>query len=357
MALFEASFWSDQSGNLVSVLWLFGVVLILVIVSYIARRILRNLARQVDKTHTFWDDALFNAARQPLTLFIWIVGLAWIGELMYKQTEAFIFSHVAEIRHLALLMLLLWFVVKFIREAEKGMVAQDSHQSQFDQTTILAIGKLLRTAVLITGVMLLLQAMGYNISSLLAVGSVGGIAISFASRDLLANFFGGLMVYMDRPFSVGDWIRSPDRNIEGTVESIGWRTTCIRTFDKRPLYVPNSTFTNIAVENPSRMSNRRIYETIGIRYADSAAMDAIVLDVKSMLLAHPEIDADQTLIVNFNKYADSSMEFFVYTFTKTTEWVRFHEIKHEVLMQIGERIAKHGAEIAFPTQTIDMAQN
>ena len=91
----------------------------------------------------------------------------------------------------------------------------------------------------------------------------------FAAKDLLANFFGGLTIYLDRPFAVGDWIRSPDREIEGTVERIGWRLTLIRTFDKRPLYIPNAVFTTIAVENPSRMHNRRIYETIGIRYDDA----------------------------------------------------------------------------------------
>ena len=104
-----------------------------------------------------------------------------------------------------------------------------------------------------------MQALGYSISGVLAFGGIGGIAVGFAAKDLLANFFGGLMIYLDRPFSVGDWIRSPDKNIEGTVEEIGWRLTRIRTFDKRPLYVPNSTFTQISVENPSRMLNRRIY--------------------------------------------------------------------------------------------------
>ena len=79
-----------------------------------------------------------------------------------------------------------------------------------------------------------------------------------------------MFVYLDRPFAVGDWVRSPDREIEGTVENIGWRVTRIRTFDKRPLYIPNSIFSQIAVENPSRMSNRRIKETIGIRYDDAS---------------------------------------------------------------------------------------
>ena len=164
------------------------------------------------------------------------------------------------------------------------------------------------------------------------------------------------MIYLDRPFDVGDWIRSPDKEIEGTVENIGWRLTRIRTFDKRPLYVPNSVFTSIAVENPQRMTNRRIYETIGIRYDDAGKMAAITHDVKQMLREHPEIDTNLTMIVNFVKFAPSSLDFFVYTFTKTTEWIRFHEIKEDVMLKILEIIEQHGAESAFPTSTIYIAR-
>ena len=99
------------------------------------------------------------------------------------------------------------------------------------------------------------------------------------------------MIYLDRPFSVGDWVRSPEKEIEGTVEDIGWRLTRIRTFDKRPLYIPNSVFANISVENPSRMTNRRIYETLGIRYSDINSMSQIVSQVKAMLKAHDSIDS------------------------------------------------------------------
>ena len=177
------------------------------------------------------------------------------------------------------------------------------------------------------------------------------------AKDLLANFFGGLTIYLDRPFKVGDWIRSPDREIEGTVENIGWRLTRIRTFDKRPLYIPNAIFTTIALENPSRMKNRRIYETIGIRYEDASKMPAIIHKVKEMLLNHPEIDPNQTLIVNFNSFAPSSLDFFVYTFTKTTKWVYFHEVKQNVLLQILKIIDDEGAEVAFPTSSIHLAEN
>ena len=149
-------------------------------------------------------------------------------------------------------------------------------------------------------------------------------------------------------------VRSPDRNIEGVVEHIGWRLTTIRTFDKRPLYVPNAAFTTIAVENPSRMHNRRISETIGIRYVDVSGMAEVVADIRSMLENHEDIDQDQTLIVNFLAFNDSSLDIMVYTFTKTIEWVRFHEVKQDVLLRISEIIESHGAEVAFPTRTLHL---
>ena len=153
---------------------------------------------------------------------------------------------------------------------------------------------------------------------------------------------------------MGDWIRSPDKEIEGTVEDVGWRLTRIRTFDKRPLYIPNAVFANISVENPSRMTNRRIYETVGIRYSDLTSMGTVVDQVTEMLLQHDDIDNNQTMIVNFNKFSSSSLDFFIYTFTKTTDWVAYHKIKQDVLLQVAGVIEANGAEIAFPTSTVHL---
>jgi MscS family membrane protein len=224
-----------------------------------------------------------------------------------------------------------------------------------DQSTAAAVAKLLRVSVIITSLLIILQTLGYSISGVLAFGGIGGMAVAFAAKDLLANFFGGMMVYLDKPFRVGDWVRSPDRSIEGSVEDIGWRLTRIRTFDQRPLYIPNAMFTSIVLENPSRMYNRRINEKIGIRYDDWQKMPAIVADVRTMLVEHEDLETDKrTLIVNFDSYGASHLEFFIYTFTKTTEWVQYHEIKQDVLMKIMNIVHQHGAEFAFPTRTLHL---
>ena len=165
-----------------------------------------------------------------------------------------------DLRMTAFIVLFAWFINRFIYASELNLADKEFYDEPFDPATLSAISKLLRMSVVITTGLVIMQSFGYSVSGILAFGGIGGIAVGFAAKDLLANFFGGLMIYLDRPFAEGDWIRSPDQNIEGTVENIGWRLTRIRTFDQRPLYVPNSIFTHISVENPQRMRNRRIYE-------------------------------------------------------------------------------------------------
>lgn len=331
----------------------FIVVFLTLLISFLQKRILGKLLAKLQETRIYWDDALVDAARSPLTILIWIIGLSFAAEIVSNESGAVIFNAIDPVRDVGVIFTFAWFLVRFIKRTEENIVLKkEARGEEIDRTTADTIAKLLRISVIITALLVMVQTLGFSISGVLAFGGIGGIAMGFAAKDLLANFFGGLMIYMDRPFNVGDWIRSPDRDIEGTVENIGWRLTRIRTFDKRPLYVPNSVFATIAVENPSRMTNRRIKETIGIRYDDVGKMEAIIDDVKKMLQKHEDIDANQTLIVNFNEFASSSLDFFIYTFTKTTNWIRFHEVKQDVLLKVIGIVESHGAECAFPTSTV-----
>ena len=331
---------------------LLTIVTLTLLLRYGVTRLLRGARRQAAKSANPWDDVLLESLSAPLGWFILAMGLIWAVEISagYVDSELFSGANLGVIRQLAFIFLGALFLVRFIALAETSYLAK----AGADSTTVHALAKLLRLSVVITAGLIALPTLGIEVTALLAFGGVGGIAVGFAAQDLLANFFGGLMIYLDRPFAVGDWIRSPDRQIEGTVESIGWRLTVVRTFDKRPLYVPNSVFTKLAIENPSRMSNRRIYETIGIRYEDAAKMGDIVADIKAMLNGHDAIDSSQTLIVNFNGYGESSLDFFVYAFTRTTDWVEFHGVKQDVLLKITAIVHGHGADFAFPSRTVYM---
>ncbi len=334
-----------------------AVLLAAFILDAIQRSVLRRLHNRLKKTRNKWDEAVIGAFRRPAALLVWVIGISFAVEIFQKEKKgAHIFAAAEPIRDTLIIYAFVWFLIRLIKFGENNFLSREDDDG-IDKTTVNAISQLMRVAVMVTGILVAMQTLGYSVSGVLAFGGIGGIAVGFAAKDLLANFFGGLMLFLDRPFAVGDWVRSPDRAIEGTVEYIGWRLTRIRTFDARPLYVPNSVFANIAVENPSRMNNRRIYETIGMRYQDAGKMETVIQRVKEMLANHPEIDTGRTLIVNFNAFAPSSLNFFIYTFTKTTDWVHFHEVKQDVLLKILKIIEEEGTQIAFPTSTLHLKGN
>ena len=330
---------------------LFVIVLLTVFGSYFVRRFIRTLKTRAEKTQSQWDDTFFAALQGPARTLVWVVGLTLALERASVGLD--IEAIFAPLRSALVIATLTWALIRFVDRAQRRMM-HDPKTDDLDLTTVEAIGRLIRITVLITSGLIILQTLGFSVSGVLAFGGLGGIAVGFAAKDLLSNFFGGLMIFLDRPFGVGDWIRSPDRDIEGTVESLGWRLTTIRTFDKRPLYIPNATFLSIAVENPSRMSHRRIYESIGVRYDDADQIQVVVERVKKMLEQHPDIDSSQTLMVNFNQFGPSSLDFFIYCFTNTTVWTEYHVVKEDVLLKAYNLITELGAEVAFPTQTLHL---
>lgn len=325
------------------------------IVQILVNRALLRLLPALEKTKTIWDDSLLSAAQRPLNFLIWLIGLSFASELISANIKnQFFAEHISQFRQIGVIVLFVWFVTRFITAAESAVLDPERGYKQLDAGTVHIVSQLLRVAAIITAVLIGLQTFNYKISGLLAAGGVSTLMISFAAKDWLSNFFGGLSVYLDRPFGVGDWIRSPDKNIEGIVEHIGLRTTRIRTFDKRPLYVPNGVFSTIAVENPSRMSNRRIYTRIGLRYDDAKKIAKVVSDIKAMLQNHPDIDKKMLLLVNLVEFGPSSLNIMVYTFTKTTVWAEYQDIQQDVFLKILDIIEQNDAQCAFPTTTIDM---
>ncbi|EPR9077679.1 mechanosensitive ion channel family protein [Cronobacter sakazakii] len=229
-----------------------------------------------------------------------------------------------------------------VRQIDKGHDITDSR----------VISRVLKIAMVLVTLLVLGQHFGMSFSGLLAFGGIGGIAVGMASKDILSNFFSGIMLYFDRPFKIGDWIRSPDRNIEGVVEEIGWRLTKVITFDNRPMYVPDSVFADISLENPGRMSNRRIKTTVGLRYEDSDKITAIVEDIRDFLRQDPDIDKNQALLVYFNGFGDSSLNIMVYCFTRTTVWSEWLDVQQKVYLKIIDIVHSRKADFAFPSTTV-----
>ncbi len=330
-----------------------GIVLFLtVIVSLCSHFCIRAAARRTEKTRTVWDNVFTQSLQGPVIALIWVVGLTLSVEAGIGA-DAAVAGLVLSAYDLGVVICIAWFLLKFIRLAQNNLIESRLRAGKrVDRSATEGLGKLLRLIVMMITALVTLQTFGFSLAGVLTFGGVGGIAIGFAAKDMLANFFGGLMLYLDRPFAVGDWIRSPDRELEGTVEDIGWRITRIQNFDSRPLYVPNSSFSTITIENVSRMVSRRIDETIGVRYEDAAAVENIIKQVREYLKNHEEIDQTQTLVVSFNTFAASSLDFFVYCFTKTQSFAEFYQIKQQVMLHILKIIENNGAQCAYPTTTL-----
>lgn len=341
-------------GGNVWILMVCGILLVTTTVDIVQRWLLKAIHGRLVKRNKIWLDSFVDAARAPASFFIWVNGsvLALITVITHFEVYSGMVPFIQSFKSTILTLSFGWYVIRLVQRLELHLKQYAKENDNLDEVTVEALAKIIKLLAFVFTGLFFLNAFGVNLTGLLAFGGVGGIAVGFAAKDLLGNVFGGLMLYMDKPFTVGDWIRSPDKEIEGTVENIGWRMTTVRTFDKRPLYIPNGIFSNIAIENPSRMTNRRIKETMGIRYADVHQMRSITASAKEMLRAHPEIDQNQTMIVNFNQFGASSLDFFIYTFTKTTDWVRFHEIKEDVLLKISDIVEAHQAEMAFPSRTL-----
>ena len=329
------------------------IIFIIIIINITTRLFLGSLRKQFKKTNNIWDDCIINSIYRPFTILVWILGVVFTLEAFNNDLKIFNISNdfLIDLKRAGIIFVIALFLSNLSKNFQQAIVANNvSNNIDVDEATYEAIAKIIRLSIIITSGLIILQTFGFSISGVLAFGGIGGVAVGFAAKDMLANFFGGLMIYLDRPFRKGDWVRSPDREIEGTVENIGWRQTSIRNFRKNVIYIPNSVFMNIIVENPSRMTHRRIREVIGLRYKDMPKMVAIVNDVKKMILNHNNIDHAQTTIVNFDSYNDSSIDFFIITYANTTEWVKYHEIKQDVLIKIGKIIENNNAEIAFPTR-------
>lgn len=346
-------FYQGLQGEWGAALDIFVVVLATAALDLLTRVLLAWFGRRTRHTPNIWDDAVYYSFNGPLQGVIWVVGLS-IAVHHGRPEEGWAWlDYLARVRGVVLVALLVWFLFRLISSVGANALARAAgRDNAIDATTADAIGKLLRISVLITAGLMLMQVFGVSPSALLAFSGVGGIAIGFAARDVLANIFGGLTVYLNRPFSVGDWIRSPDRDIEGVVETIGWRATTVRRFDMRPLYVPNAVFSNVALENPSRMTHRRIMETIALRYDDAAAIPDIVEAVRTMLDNDDAIDSNQVILTYIDSLEDSAIKLLIYCYTYTTDWAEFLAIQQSVLQRVQDTVREYGAAIAYPTTTL-----
>lgn len=293
---------------------------------------------------------LAGVIRKPLLILPWLLLLHYLAHLWLDHDEAGGHDNLLMMERSLLILYPAWVLWLISRKVSGLIKTADAQWSNKVSGSV--ISRIIQVVLLLVVLGSFAQMLGYSLSTLLTFGGIGGIIIGMAAREWLANFFGGLMLMLDRPFAEGDWIRSPDRSIEGHVEDIGWRLTRIRTFDRRPIYVPNSLFTGIVVENPSRMRNRRMVENFGLRYEDQEKLPMIFSRIMELIEENPDIDSSEPKYACFIRYDDSSLLCQVRVHIKRTDRVGFLQVQQWVLMTIAQVVAEQEAEFAYPTRRL-----
>ena len=335
---------------------LITITLITLFLFFIKNKLINVIFALSQKTNTVYDELILFSIKTPSTYLI-IFGYIFVITDYFNKNEVLNLNFSLSSAVFSLIVIIIsWSLLRGLNYYLQLKPFTKNLSSEDDITLITEtyeiVVRILKILVVVITALIIMQEIGLSISGLLAFGGVGGLIVGLAAKDLLSNFFGGMMIFFDRPFRVGEFIKSPDRNIEGIVEKIGWRLTVVRTFSKNVLYIPNTAFSSIIVENATRMSNRRINETIGIRYDDLNKMTDIIQDVNNILESNPDIDQTQKAKVYFKSFSASSCDFFIYAFTKTKDWEEFLRIKQDVLLKVAEIIEQHNAEIAYPTTTV-----
>ena len=228
----------------------------------------------------------------------------------------------------------------------------DKENGGIDNHAVPLIRKVLHTFVVVIGGLFMLANLDVNITALLAGLSIGGLAIALAAQDTLKNFFGSLMIFIDKPFSVGHWISSGD--IDGTVERVGFRSTRVRTFRNSLTYVPNGKLADSTIDNHGLREYRRFFFHIAITYdTPPDLIEVFVEGLRKVVETHPNTRKD-FYIVEFNEMGDFSLKVMFYIFFAVPTWPEELKARHEVLIEIVRLAEKLGVRFAFPTQTLHM---
>ncbi len=228
-------------------------------------------------------------------------------------------------------------------------------EDKLDDMIVPMVSGTVKVILVTIGVLLVVQNLGYSVSSLITGLGIGGAALALASKDTLANMFGALVVFLDRPFNVGDWISL--NGFEGTVEEIRFRTTMIRTFDNSLVMMPNSYLTNACVNNWERREYRKMNCSFGVLYSTKAEqIEQIVSDIKQYLSEHTELFGP-SYYVGFKGFGDSSLDIDVVAFTHNKGYAQFYADRQTFGLEIMRIVERNGTGFAFPTRTIEWSSN
>ena len=316
---------------------------------YITERLLK-LAKKVATISSFeWDDRLLEAIEGPLSYCV--ASGVWFASLYLLRLEGIALEILSVVVQVIFSISVIW---TFYRMAGvlSHYVAILSKKTDFliDDQLVPLVSRALKTFILIFGILIALQNLGINVMSVIAGLGLGGLAFALAAKDTAANLFGSLMIFWDRPFKLGDWVKFG--GVEGTVEEVGFRSTRVRTFYDSQITVPNATVANASIDNLGRRTYRRVKTVIGVTYdTGPETLEVFLEGIKEIIKANKFTRKDYFHVV-FNNYGPSSLDILLYFFLQVPDWSQELVQKQNIFMEIKRLAEKLGVSFAFPSQSI-----
>lgn len=333
--------------------WKWLALLAAVFITWLFRRIFRLALAIAEKvaarSPARWDDRILHAIVNPSALagsaLVWFACIQFIG---FSGNSLAVFTIITKMLLGYGFVWAAYNFTDFFIEYSDFLLTRAGKPVQ--QNLMHLFHRFLKLTVVVLGFLFFFQNLGINVMSVLAGLGLGGLAFALAAKDTCANFFGSVMILLDQPFQVGDWIKVGSE--EGTVEEIGFRSTRIRTFYNSVVSLPNSKVANENIDNLGRREFRRVRAFFGVTYdTPPEKMERFVDGIKEIVLQN-EFTRKDYFHVCFNAYKDSCLEVMLYCFLRVPDWGEELKQREQIFLQVYRLADSLGISFAFPTQTL-----
>ncbi len=330
-------------------LWQYVLFALVILIALILSKVIDffvivRLKKLTARTRTSLDDIAIEVMRKPLRLIIVIAGII-LGLGIFRIPRETMAQLLGVLIGIVVTYTLVKLVDLFASYLEPKVKATES---KLDDQLLPLIRKALKIFIVAVGVMVILESLNLPVTSFLAGLGVGGLALALAARETLANIFGSIAIFADRPFRVGERIIVD--GCDGPVESIGLRSTRIRTLEGALVTIPNARMANATINNVSRRPTIRNLYTVGITYDSGYDKMKEALEIlRNIFKNHP---STENYWVYFKEFGASSLNILVIHWCQYLVYEEFLKATEEINMEIMKRFEEKNIEIAFPTQTL-----
>ena len=316
-----------------------------------AKYVFKIILRLADKTRFDADTKIVSAFEKPVTNFFGILGFYFAFKILTMAYSIINIPTIDKVFSSSVVILICWGLYNLTEES--SLLFEKMHRAydiKVDKILFPFISKILRFTLIALAINVIADIWSIPIQGFITGLGLGGLAFALAAKDAAANIIAGIFIILDKPFTIGDWV-SID-NLEGTIESISFRITKIRTFDEAIITMPNSELANEPLTNFSRRGKRRIYFNLGVTYGTSREkLQSCVDNIRNMIVNHPQVNKE-TIFVRFDKFNASSLDIFIYFFADATALSEYLKIKEDINFKIIEILEQLGVSMAFPSTSI-----